>query len=169
MGSLIQKAAGSALSLACQRVLPTVRLASADTISCICVVLLHAWNISMYHTWHLSTQAARKHNAPRHSVTRSLSRHLFIKIHQRGVQWKQGVVIYMMLCTSLLYNATQIHCTPLPLHPTVLNTQFSYILTVGNAGGIFASVSPGRRNSETSLRLGGKLTPSVTRALYIYI
>ena len=24
------------------------------------------------------------------------------KIHQSGVQWKQGVVIYMMSCTSLL-------------------------------------------------------------------
>ena len=39
------------------------------------------------------------------------------KIHQRGVQWKQGVVIYMMLYTSLLYDTTPIHCTPLPLHP----------------------------------------------------
>ena len=29
-----------------------------------------------------------------------------------GVQWKQGVVIYMMLCTILLYNTTPIHCTP---------------------------------------------------------
>ena len=40
-----------------------------------------------------------------------------LKIHQRGVQWKQGVGIYMMLYTSLLYNTTPIHCTPLPLHP----------------------------------------------------
>ena len=45
------------------------------------------------------------------------------KIHQRGVQWKQGVVIYMLLYTSLLYNTTPIHCTPLPLHPPVVNTQ----------------------------------------------
>ena len=37
-------------------------------------------------------------------------------IPQRGVQWKQGVVIYMMLHTSLSYNTTPIHCTPLPLH-----------------------------------------------------
>ena len=29
-----------------------------------------------------------------------------------GVQWKQGVVICMVLCTSLLYNTT-----PHPLHP----------------------------------------------------
>ena len=28
-----------------------------------------------------------------------------------------------MLYTSLLYNATPIHCTPLPLHPPVMNTQ----------------------------------------------
>ena len=46
-----------------------------------------------------------------------------LKIHQRGVQWKQGVVIYMMLYTSLLYHAPPIHCTPLPLHPPVMNTQ----------------------------------------------
>ena len=46
-----------------------------------------------------------------------------IKIHQRGVQRKQGVVIRMMLYTSLLYTSTPIHCTPLPLHPPVLNTQ----------------------------------------------
>ena len=45
------------------------------------------------------------------------------KIHQRGVQWKQGVVICMMLYTSLFYNTTPIHCTPLPLHPPVMNTQ----------------------------------------------
>ena len=45
-----------------------------------------------------------------------------VKIHQRGVQWKQGVVIYMMLATSLLYSTTPIHCTPLPLHPPVVNT-----------------------------------------------
>ena len=45
-----------------------------------------------------------------------------LKIHQRGVQWKQGVVIHMMLYTSLLYITTQIHCTPLPLHPPVMNT-----------------------------------------------
>ena len=36
-----------------------------------------------------------------------------IYIPQRGVQRKQGVVIYMTLYTSLLYNTTPIHCTPL--------------------------------------------------------
>ena len=39
-----------------------------------------------------------------------------IKIHQRGMQWKQGVVI-------LLYNTTPIRYTALPLHPPVRNTQ----------------------------------------------
>ena len=47
-------------------------------------------------------------------------------IPQRGVQWKQGVVIYVVLYTSLLYNATSIHCTPLPLHPPVMNTQQAF-------------------------------------------
>ena len=46
-----------------------------------------------------------------------------LKIHQRGVQWKQGAVISMMLYTSLLHNITPIHCTPLPLHPSLMNTQ----------------------------------------------
>ena len=48
-----------------------------------------------------------------------------IKIHQRGVQWKQGVVICMMLHTSLLYDTTPIQCTPLPLHPPVMNPRQS--------------------------------------------
>ena len=45
-----------------------------------------------------------------------------LKIHQRGVQWKQGVVICMVLKTSLLYDTTPIRCTPISLHPSVLNT-----------------------------------------------
>ena len=40
-----------------------------------------------------------------------------------GVQWKQGVMIYMMLYASLSYNFTPIHCTRFPLHPSVMNTQ----------------------------------------------
>jgi len=40
-----------------------------------------------------------------------------------GVQWKQGVVASVMLCTASLENAAPNHCTPLPLHPTLLNTQ----------------------------------------------
>ena len=46
-----------------------------------------------------------------------VGRRLFIYILQRGVQWKQGVVIYMSLYSSLLYDTTPIHCTPDPLHP----------------------------------------------------
>ena len=46
-----------------------------------------------------------------------------VYILQRGVQWKQGVVIYTTLCTSLLYNATPIHCTPDPLHPPLQSIQ----------------------------------------------
>ena len=42
---------------------------------------------------------------------------------QRGVQWKRGVVICMLLWTSLLYNTTPINCTPLRLHPPVMNIQ----------------------------------------------
>ena len=34
-----------------------------------------------------------------------------------GLQWKQGVVICMVLYTSLLYNTTPIHCTPPPTAP----------------------------------------------------
>ena len=41
----------------------------------------------------------------------------------KGVQWKQGVVTYMILHTSLLYSTTPINCTHLPLHPRVMNTQ----------------------------------------------
>ena len=48
---------------------------------------------------------------------------VLFKIHQRGVQWKLGVVVYTILYAVLLYNATPIHCTPLPLHPPVMNTK----------------------------------------------
>ena len=51
--------------------------------------------------------------------------HTWVKIHQRGAQWKQGVVICMLSYTSLLCNATPIHCTPFPLHPPLMNTQWS--------------------------------------------
>ena len=45
-------------------------------------------------------------------------------ILQRGMQWKQGVVICMVLYTILLYNTTTpIHCTPLPLHPPLQSIQ----------------------------------------------
>ena len=34
-----------------------------------------------------------------------------------------GVVVYIRLQAVLLYNTTPIHCTPLPLHLPVMNTQ----------------------------------------------
>ena len=40
-----------------------------------------------------------------------------LKIHQRGVQWKQGVVVYIISWAVVLYNTTPIHCTALRLHP----------------------------------------------------
>ena len=52
---------------------------------------------------------------PRHTPIGPALARLYIL--QRGMQWKQGVVIYMTLYTSLLYNTTPIHCTPDPQHP----------------------------------------------------
>ena len=48
----------------------------------------------------------------------------YLYILQRGVQWKQGVVIWMVLYTILLYNTTPIHCTPLWWIPNIIG-QFS--------------------------------------------
>ena len=39
------------------------------------------------------------------------ARSTVFKIQQRGVQWKQGVVMCMMLYISSLYNTTPVHCT----------------------------------------------------------
>ena len=47
------------------------------------------------------------------------------KIHQRGVQWKHGVVVYIRLQAVLLCNTTPSHYTPLRLHPPLPNTQKS--------------------------------------------
>ena len=46
-----------------------------------------------------------------------------MKIHRRGVQWKQDVVVYIRFQAVLLYITTPIHCTPLRLHPPLMNTQ----------------------------------------------
>ena len=58
------------------------------------------------------------------------ARHSFVGAHvyilQRGVQWKQGVVICMALHTFLLYDTTPIHCNPLRLHPPLMNTQHGF-------------------------------------------
>ena len=59
--------------------------------------------------------------APGSRIPRSSSHLSHTTFRQRGVQRKQGVGNYMMSYTSLLYNATPIHCTPLPLHPPVMN------------------------------------------------
>ena len=46
-------------------------------------------------------------------------------IPQRGVQWKQGVVVYIILWAVLLYNTTPVHCTPHPLHPPLRVSKYS--------------------------------------------
>ena len=48
---------------------------------------------------------------------------MIFKIHQRGVQWKQGVVVQIRLYTVLVYNTSPIHCTSLPLHPPLRNVE----------------------------------------------
>ena len=51
-----------------------------------------------------------------------------IKMHQRGVQWKQGVVVHIIVCVLLLHNATPIHCTPSAEYPnesTIRTEEFS--------------------------------------------
>ena len=53
-----------------------------------------------------------------------------IEIHQKGGAVETGgKVIYMMSYTSLLYTTTPIHCTPLPLHSPVMNTQHTTYCT----------------------------------------
>ena len=89
---------------------------------------------------------------------------LMFKIHQNGVQWKQGVVIYMMSGTSLLYNATPIYCTPLPLHPPVMNTQMSLVLPARPADRPSA-----RRESGTSAASDSGWIFSLSLYIYIYI
>ena len=62
------------------------------------------------------TYIERQVGTPR-STLGSVLGPVLVYILQRGVQWKQGVVNYMMLYTILLYNTTPIHRTPDPLHP----------------------------------------------------
>ena len=52
----------------------------------------------------------------------------FLQDSSKGGAVEQGVVMYMMLYTSLLYNTTPIHCTPLRLHPLVMNAHFCTVL-----------------------------------------
>ena len=57
-----------------------------------------------------------------------------VEPHFFHMRWRWGAVetgcsdlydiyIYIYIYTSLLYSTTPIHCTPLPLHPAVMNTQ----------------------------------------------
>ena len=65
-------------------------------------------------------------------TSRKASRAWCSRDSSKGVQWKQGVAIYMMLYTSLLCDTTPIHCTPLPPHPPVMNTHVgSRLVLVG--------------------------------------
>ena len=65
--------------------------------------------------------AARQRDAPR-AAGQACPPYLYIL--QMGVQWNQGVVIYMTLYTSLLYSTTPIHCTPDPLHPPLQSIHY---------------------------------------------
>ena len=76
---------------------------------------------------------------------------MHVYIPQRGVQWKQGVVIYMTLYTSLLHNTTPIHCTPLRLHPPLQSIQHA------------SDSPPGCRHSFLAP------PPLKTKNIYIYI
>ena len=58
-----------------------------------------------------------------------------------GVQRKQGVVIYMVLYIVLLYNTTPIHCTPLRLHPPLMNTHVRGLSKYGQYSGSPSPVS----------------------------
>ena len=44
-----------------------------------------------------------------------------VYVLQRGVRWKQGVVVYILSRAVLLFNNTPIHRTPLPTHPSPHN------------------------------------------------
>ena len=74
-------------------------------VSYVSTVFTFQW-FSYFNGFHMSlfTNVARRHFYKRSSPT--------LNIHQRGVQWKEGVVIYVMLYTSLF-----VYYYPHPLHP----------------------------------------------------
>ena len=78
--------------------------------------------VKVSNRWILAREAAP---LCRRRVGAEVCRHRsrFIKIHENGVQWKQGVVVYIILQAVLLYDTTPTHCTPLRLHPPLMNTQ----------------------------------------------
>ena len=90
-----------------------------------------------------------------------------IKNHQRGVQWKQGVGIYMIY-TSLLYNTTPIHCTPLPLHPPVMRTQVTVGAAVGSAAAAAWSATSGTHLAWLRRHLPEQLPLSAVCALGLF-
>ena len=61
-----------------------------------------------------------------------VSRGHTVYILQRGVQWKQGVLICMVLYVILLYNTTPIHCTPPPTAPPCNEYLILTIITMNN-------------------------------------
>ena len=69
-------------------------------------------------------------------IARLLREPVKVKIHQRGVQWKQGVVVHNILQAVLLYVTTPIHCTPLPLHPPLMNTHKGKVPPSVSVGGV---------------------------------
>ena len=95
-------------------------------------------------------------------------------IPQRGVQRKQGVVIYMMLCTFLLSNTTPIRCTPLPLHPPLMNSHDwrafkDDSVLASSACFYFMSTSSCLPGLSESLSLSLYLSLYICVYIYIYI
>ena len=72
-----------------------------------------------------------------------------VYILQRGVQWKQGVVICMVLYTILLYDTTPIHCTPLRLHPPLMNIQRGCAAPPGHEMAVRATLLDSNSNSNS--------------------
>ena len=62
---------------------------------------------------------------------------LRLYILQRGVQWKEGVVVYIILQAALLYNSTPIHCTPLRLHPPLQSIHLRQVLCLQAASPMY--------------------------------
>jgi len=59
----------------------------------------------------------------------------FSRFSKWGVQWKQGVMMFSMLHTLLLRNATPNHYTPIPLHPPLMNLQVRRRAGAARGGG----------------------------------
>ena len=83
-------------------------------------------------------------------------------ILQRGVQWKKGVVNYMTLYTSLLYNTAPIHCTPDPLHPPLQSIHLCGLNNQDGYAGVEVRVTPIR--TEIIIR-----ATRIVYYIYIYI